>query len=215
MRRAAKGKIMEKTVIVINGNGGVGKDTLCNFVSQKYKVKNVSAIDPVKDIAWQCGWRGEKDPKSRKFLADLKKLIVDYSDYPYIYLIEEYEKFRKDDAQILFVHIREGEEIEKFKKAVRLRCITLLIRRQNVQKFWGNESDDNVERYAYDYYYDNDKILSETKNDFLRFFEHMIYDDNKKGYNNEIGNNLFSQDRLASSISNWYLQDKKLLQKEV
>lgn len=35
---------MKKIVIIINGNGGVGKDTLCDFAAEKYKVTNVSAI---------------------------------------------------------------------------------------------------------------------------------------------------------------------------
>lgn len=206
---------MQKLVIIINGNGGVGKDTLCDFVSENYKSVSVSSVTPIKNIASQCGWHGEKDPKSRKFLADLKKVVVDYNDYPYKYLINEYEKFRVGDAQILFAHIREGEEIDKFKGYVDLPCLTLLIRRKNVQRFWGNESDDNVERYSYDYYYDNDKILSEAKVDFLMFFDGMIKSSLYKGRKDEGGNNLFPKDRLAGTIPNWYIQDKRLLSKRI
>lgn len=172
---------MQKAVIIINGNGGVGKDTLCDFVGEKYKTVSVSAITPIKNSASQCGWRGEKNPESRKFLADLKKLVVQYNDFPYKYLTEEYEKFCADDADVMFVHIREGEEIDKFKKYVSLPCITLLVRRQNIRGCWGNESDDNVERYSYDYYYDNDKALSEAKADFLMFFEGMVKNSFNKG----------------------------------
>ena len=157
----------------MNGNGGVGKDTLCDFVSGKYKVKNISAITPIKEIAKICGWRGEKDPKSRKFLADLKRDTIEFNDYPFKYLVKEYEEFRTDDAEILFVHIREGEEIDKFKRYVDLPCLTLLVRRQQAQH-WGNESDDNVEKYQYDYCYDNDKELQEARGDFLGFFGRMI-----------------------------------------
>lgn len=165
---------MEKTVIIINGNGGVGKDTLCDFAGEKYKVKSISAITPIKEIARQHGWQGEKDPKSRKFLADLKKIFVEYNDLPYRYLTEEYENFLHSDIQILFVHIREGEEIEKFRRYVGAPCVTLLIRRDNLLKNWGNDSDDNVENYEYDYVYHNNKPLSEAREDFGMFLKKIL-----------------------------------------
>ena len=65
-----------KTVIVINGVGGVGKDTLCDIASKYYKVMNVSSVDPIKDAARILGWDGAKEPKDRKFLSDLKKSHV-------------------------------------------------------------------------------------------------------------------------------------------
>ena len=41
-------------VIIINGNSGVGKDTLCDIVAKEYgkdNVCNYSSIEPVKAIA--------------------------------------------------------------------------------------------------------------------------------------------------------------------
>lgn len=166
---------MKKAVIIINGNGGTGKDTLCGFAAEIYRTVNVSSAEPVKEIARRYGgWKGEKDEKSRKFLADLKRLFTDYNDLSCKYLVEEYKKFLKGDAEILFVHIREGKEIDKFRKYIEIPCITLLIRRSSVRRQWGNESDDNVEKYAYDYRYDNDKELSEAKPDFQRFLKKMM-----------------------------------------
>ena len=63
-----------KLVIVVNGSGGVGKDTLCNFVGEKYASESVSSIDPIKKLAAECGWDGGKDDKSRRFLAELKRV---------------------------------------------------------------------------------------------------------------------------------------------
>ena len=54
------------------------------------------------------GWRGEKDSRSRRFLADLKRVFSEYNDLPCRYLEEEYRKFLESDAQLLFVHIRVG-----------------------------------------------------------------------------------------------------------
>lgn len=167
---------MEKIVIIINGNGGAGKDTLCDLAGVKYKAASISAITPIKEIASRYGWRGEKDSRSRKFLADLKKVFVEYNDLPYRYLTQEYGKFLQDDRQILFVHIREAEEIDKFKKSVNIPCVTLLIRRGSISRNWGNASDDNVENYAYDYIYNNDKDLAKAGSDFAAFLQELLED---------------------------------------
>lgn len=167
--------MMGKAVIIINGHGGTGKDTLCGFADGIYSTRNISSVEPIKEIAREYGgWQGEKDEKSRKFLADLKQLFTDYNDLPCRYLVREYEKFLESDAQVLFVHIREGKEIDKFRQYVDIPCIALLIRRNSVRQQWGNESDDNVEKYAYDYCYDNDKELSEAETDFQQFLKEIM-----------------------------------------
>ena len=73
---------MKKITIIINGKGGAGKDTMCEMAAKHFRTMNVSSIDPIKKIASQNGWNGEKDDKSRKFLADLKKIFTDYNDLP-------------------------------------------------------------------------------------------------------------------------------------
>ena len=57
---------MKKLAIVINGAGGVGKDTLCNLAAKHLKVRNISTITPIKEIAAMAGWDGSKDDRSRK-----------------------------------------------------------------------------------------------------------------------------------------------------
>ena len=47
---------MEKIVIIINGRGGVGKDTLCDLAAKYFKVEKISAITPIKEIAQNYGW---------------------------------------------------------------------------------------------------------------------------------------------------------------
>ncbi len=161
---------MEKLVVIINGTGGAGKDTLCELAGHRYRVKNISAITPIKKIAAENGWDGGKDGKSRKFLADLKQLFVAYNDLPNRYLMEEYRRFLDSRDQILFVHIREGSEIDKFKKGVDIPCVTLLVHKNfGEQVVWGNPSDDLVEQYPYDYQYNNEKALEEAEDDFAAF----------------------------------------------
>ena len=47
---------MKKRIVIINGKGGVGKDTLCDVIAKKYIVKNVSSITPIKEIAASAGY---------------------------------------------------------------------------------------------------------------------------------------------------------------
>ena len=166
---------MKKVCIVINGRGGVGKDTLCDFSAKHFKVKNVSSITPIKNIATMCGWDGTKDNKSRKFLSDLKSLCIEYNDYPTRWAKGEYEEFLASDEDIMFVHIREPEEILKFVRATDNRAKTLLIRagkRMSNEKY-GNASDDSVEDYAYDYYYTNDKDLDLAEAEFVELLREI------------------------------------------
>ncbi len=166
---------MEKTAIVINGKGGVGKDTLCELAAKHFKVKNISSITPIKEIAALCGWRGEKDDKARKFLSDLKRLTVDYNDYPTEWAMNEYGEFLSSADEIMFIHIREPEEIEKFVKATSGKAKTMLVRGGNRLKkeSYGNVSDDCVEDYNYDYYFVNDKDISEAETDFVKLISEI------------------------------------------
>ncbi len=160
-----------KTTIVINGSGGVGKDTLCHIAACNYRVRNVSSITPIKELARQCGWNGEKTDRARKFLSDLKALTVAYNDYPSVWLRKEYESFLASDDEIMFVHIREPQEIAKFVRMTGGVAKTLLIRggsrmARRAGKY-GNASDDDVEMYAYDFVFMNDRPLDEVEPLFL------------------------------------------------
>lgn len=161
---------MKKAVLVINGVGGVGKDTLCDLAAKHFRVKNISSITPIKEIAAMCGWDGAKDQKGRKFLSDLKLLCVEYNDYPTVWLMRQYHVFLAADDEIMFVHIREPQEIEKFVRATDGVAKTLLIRGGDrfpkEQHRYGNSADDGVENYRYDYYFMNDGSLDEAERRF-------------------------------------------------
>lgn len=169
---------MKKTVIVINGQGRSGKDTVCKIMSKYYKVRNISTIDPIKEIAGYAGWKGEKDNKSRKMLADLKQVFIEYNDLPLNFVLEHIKTFAKSDEQFLFVHCRESEEIAKIVKASTLNTITLLIRRNDrffERQVFGNRADDEVENYNYDFIYSgNNETTDDLEKDFMEFFNTEI-----------------------------------------
>ena len=168
---------MKKLAIVINGKGGVGKDTLCDFAATHYKTLNVSTITPIKEIAASHGWNGEKTPRARRFLADLKQVFTAWNDLPNSYALGKYEEFLNGDYELFFVHIREGSEIKKFVDGAKMLGgdpITLLVRSVRCEKKYGNASDDDVESFDYDYTYQNDLPLDKVEADFLKFLEGIV-----------------------------------------
>ena len=167
---------MEKVTVVINGVGGCGKDTLVEYLATKMNVKNISSITPVKEIAKLCGWNGEKTDEARKFLSDLKALLTEYNEFPLTYLLNEQEEFLTDQNEILFVHIREPHEIEKFKKVSKTKTYALLVTpREELQlKVYGNKSDDDVYKYNYDFIFENNKPLEVAKQEWLDFIKENL-----------------------------------------
>lgn len=171
-----KDTIMNKAVIVINGAGGVGKDTLCDLAAKHFKVRNISTITPIKELAAMCGWDGRKDDKSRKFLSDMKRLTVEYNDFPTVWATAQFRDFLTTDEQVLFVHIREPEEIAKYVKATDGRALTLLVRggERTRSAAYGNVSDDCVENYSYDYYFVNDRPLPEAEQGIAALIKEIL-----------------------------------------
>ena len=98
---------MRKTIIIINGRGGVGKDALISGISRiefprRIGVMNVSSIDPVKKLAKEAGWNGTKDERSRKFLSDLKKLCTEYNNLPQKHCEAKVFEFLASDKDVMF-----------------------------------------------------------------------------------------------------------------
>lgn len=163
---------MDKNIIIINGTGGAGKDTFVSFCAEVTGVLNVSTVDKVKEAATiLVGWNGEKDEVSRKLLVDLKQLSIAYNDAPTKYICNMAEKFKESDDNLMFVHIREAEEIEKAKKL--LNAKTLLITNPRVQLITSNNSDGKVNEYKYDYYLQNDGTLEDLKEKAKKFVEEL------------------------------------------
>lgn len=167
-----------KLVVVINGQGGAGKDTVCEVLASHYRVRNVSSIAPIKEIAAMHGWDGGKEDRDRKFLSDLKYAFSAYNDLPYNYMLNELERFKASGDDIMCVHIREPGEIAKFVSGAKgamgdvVRIATLLVRRPGFERVFGNSADDNVAVYDYDWIYDNSGPLEDVDGDFMdRFAE--------------------------------------------
>ena len=159
-------------IIIVNGYPESGKTQFGKFCKEIYKARceERSSIDKVKEIAKTCGWNGEKDPDSRRFLSDLKDLLTSYNDLPlndikkHIQMFEnELRRFGLDvNNSIFLTDIREPEEIEKAKN--KLNAVTVFINRNSTaEHIQSNHADSRVEDYIYDYYIENNGTLEEFR----------------------------------------------------
>lgn len=147
---------MAKTIVIINGTGGSGKDTFVEFAGKYAPVLNFSSVDKVKEIARLIGWDGGKTEKDRKFLADLKKLTAEYNDMPFRSVAQKVEEFKNSDKHIMFIHIREPENIQR--AVDEFGAYTLLVKREGKSNIMSNYSDANVDNYNYDFIIENDTL---------------------------------------------------------
>lgn len=165
---------MNKQIIIINGSGGVGKDTFVDFCSNYTIVRNISAVNMIKEAAKIIGWNGGKTEKDRKFLSDLKIMTDEYNDHSYEYIRQSILLFREADrhSRILFIHMREPKDIERVVKD--FGALTLLITNKNVVGISSNMADANVEKYTYDYIINNDYGLEELEMYAIDFVHNLL-----------------------------------------
>lgn len=168
---------MQKVVCIINGKGGVGKDTVCDLVSKYWNSQNVSSITPIVELAKAAGWDGVKTKKARRFLSQLKEICTEFNDLSFQYCSQQYHKFMKSNNEVLFLHIRESKEIERMKAHIKKDCVTLLVRRALLDcesEWFGNASDDEVEHFTYDYILENNGTIAQLEAAAKRLFECLL-----------------------------------------
>lgn len=172
---------MNKKIFVINGSGGVGKDTFVELVSIElndrlkkfHTVINFSSVDKVKEIAREIGWNGKKSEKDRKFLSDLKILTSKYCDMPFESMKSKVVEFLDDEeSKFLFLHIREPKEIARAVKEFNAK--TVLVIRNTVQHITSNMADKNVFNYSYDFIIDNNGTKEELNDKAKKFVREAI-----------------------------------------
>ena len=160
---------MKKQIVIINGSGGVGKDTFVELYSKYTNVLNISSVDLVKKSARQLGWDGGKSEKDRRFLSDLKVLATNYNDHSFNYISDTILLFKTPsmsdtivEHNILFIHLREPGEIARVKERFP-DVITLLITSNRVLSISSNMADANVDNYQYDFTISNDGSIEDLE----------------------------------------------------
>lgn len=191
---------MIKQVFIINGSGGVGKDTFIEMIPtfefidknenstvwfKNLEIRNYSSVSKVKEIAKIIGWNGEKTERDRKFLSDLKLLTTEYNDMP----LNDMKKYTRsfmnsaDINRILFLHIREPEEIAKAVNEFKEYNVkTILVRRDSIKHITSNMADENVYNYNYDIVINNNSTLEELRKKAECFLADVLHDSMKDEY---------------------------------
>ena len=142
--------------IIVGGFPRSGKSTFVSYcreiLGENYTL-DISTVDLVKSLAIKAGWDGTKTPKNRKFLSDLKQLLIEWNDVPYKDVIktaqnkrEELDTYGITHTLYVFIQCREPEEIQKF--VDRVGAHTVFISRED-HEIPTNESD--ITTYKYDY----------------------------------------------------------------
>lgn len=168
---------MEKQIFIINGSGGVGKDTFVELVDkcvqEKYHSKaviNFSSVTNIKRIAKELGWNGGKTEKDRKFLSDLKYLTSEYNDYSFNSMKNMVKQFDNDESALfLFLHIREPGEIKR--AVTEFGAKSILVKRDSIKHITSNMADANVYNYNYDYIIENNGTINDLKNKAREFID--------------------------------------------
>lgn len=165
-------------VVVINGHPRAGKDTFVKFCQEilgTFRCRNLSTIDYIKKIAPLFGWREEKTPEARRFLAKLKDITTEYNDFSYRYIKKQFSAIEKEEWNgediIVFVHCREPKDIERFVRDY--NAITVLVKNKRVEDEYSNEADANVEDYKYDVTILNNTTLDNLKLSAKAFIEYL------------------------------------------
>lgn len=180
-------------IFIINGSGGVGKDEFIEMTklatsNQNVRIGNYSSVTKVKEIARIIGWNGKKSERDRKFLSDLKLLTTEYNNMPLNDMKKYANNFMnivdKDDARILFLHIREPEEIAKavkeFKEHYKVK--TILVKRDAIKHITSNMADENVYNYNYDIVINNNGTLEDLKEKAKCFLDDFLNSTYKNKY---------------------------------
>ena len=186
-------------VVIINGKPQSGKDTFCKYAQgycdddESANTLIISSVDPLKEMLTQLGWDGTKTDKIRDILMDMKQLWVQNQDGPTMFLFNNILEFHKactGEDNIVFVHIREPEEIKKLVNALTgfesmgIDVISLLVIREGEedtpnQPAETRRSDDEalINSYEYDVTINNDEDLIKLQELAAEFVDKLLEDE--------------------------------------
>lgn len=185
-------------VVIINGKPQSGKDTFCGFAQgycdddESANTLIISSVDPLKEMLAQLGWDGTKTDEIRDMLMCMKQLWVQNQDGPTMFLFNNILEFHKactGEDNIVFVHIREPEEIKKLVNALTgfesmgIDVISLLVIRKGGedtpnQPAGTRRSDDEalINSYEYDVTINNDGDLIKLQELAAEFVDKLLED---------------------------------------
>lgn len=170
--------LRQKKVIIINGSATFGKNTFIKQMAKIASVEYFSTIDKYKELATQYfGYTENLKSEFRDFLSALKSVAIKYLDMPYCDTRDKVIQFlhSTDDTQILFLDIREPDEIQKIVDTFGNDIVTtVLIDNPNKECVETNDSDANVFEFTYDWIIVNDGTIDDLKEKAQILYENML-----------------------------------------
>ena len=165
-----------KKVFILNGSGGVGKDTFVEMVGEIIAVKHISIVDPIKKAAKGLGWDNDKSERGRRFLSDLKDLSDGYNNFNMAYVMNEIGYFlnKESNEKMLFVDVRNPAQIQQIVNEFP-EVQTILVTRKSVSPIITNHHDANVFNMKYNYTIKNDGNLDDLREEAKRFVFCVAY----------------------------------------
>lgn len=158
-----------KEILIINGSGGVGKDTFVTRLSKFTTVCHTSIINPIKRVAAELGWTGKKTEKDRRFLSDLKVLVDEYNDWNYGEMEKVMQNFLDEPIDgILCIDMREKRQIDKARRDFGAKAI--LVKRDTVKQITSNIADAGVYDAEYDYTVYNNGTIEDLDEEARKLF---------------------------------------------
>lgn len=186
-------------VVIINGKPQSGKDTFCKYAQgycdddESANTLIISSVDPLKEMLTQLGWDGTKTDKIRDMLMDMKQLWVQNQDGPTMFLFNNILEFHKactGEDNIVFVHIREPEEIKKLVNALTgfesmgIDVISLLVIRKGGEDTPNQPAETRrsdgealINSYEYDVTINNDEDLIKLQELAAEFVDKLLEDE--------------------------------------
>lgn len=176
----------KKYIVALNGKPESGKGTIVSIVynNTNLHVWNTSIVNVIKAMAGLVTEEDQKkDDKYRKFINDLLVIVTKYNDGAYNKVLDYINTFVNDEnANVLFIDIRDTKVIDRLKKQISLiygdRVIfkSLFVIRPGTERPHGNPADDelNVKDYKYDYVINNIRDFKYFELMVLSFVEHLI-----------------------------------------
>jgi hypothetical protein len=178
-------------VVVVNGAPRSGKDTFCESckrycdANELANVMVLSSVDPIKQMLYNFGWDGQKSDDIRDIIVKMKQIWINAQNGPTAFMLTNIMEFHKNhicEDNIVFLHIREPEEIDKIRdilagfNAIGIEFYTILLTREQADHSDQRDADntDIIESYKYDKILENNGDYSDLDRLSERFVDWLL-----------------------------------------
>lgn len=104
-----------KILVLVSGKAGSGKDTVGEYLVEKFGFRRYAFADRLKEIAREVGWNGEKDEKGRRLLQELGSVVRRYDLDIWVNIVLDEIK-KNNGKKVVITDCRYVNEYQKAKE---------------------------------------------------------------------------------------------------